>query len=150
MQLDQVLGLAAFAIDGFIEILRVAGQRRDHVADVETLRCRLDARDHLARLVPALGLIGEAGEGAHRLAAGFGPAHAQIVSNLAAQTIEDGVTGQAENEVGRVVLAPGDGFRPAVVAVAAPGDAGLGEMAAAAWRSNNCQQQPELHLKSAV
>ena len=57
MRLDQVLGLAAFAIDRLIKMLRLAGQRGDDVADIESQRCCLKPGHHLARLVPALGPI---------------------------------------------------------------------------------------------
>jgi hypothetical protein len=60
---------------------------------------------NLTRLVPALGLMGKADEGAHCLGARFGPAHAQIVGDLPAQTVEHGVSGQAEDEAGHASLA---------------------------------------------
>jgi hypothetical protein len=53
-----------------------------------------------------LGLLLEANEGARLCGSLLSAAHAQIVSSLPAQTIEHGVSGQAEDEAVRVVLAP--------------------------------------------
>ncbi len=57
---------------------------------------------------------------------------AQIDSSLRHQRVERGIAGEAENVVGMVVFCPFHRLDPAVVAVAAPHDAGLRPMAAQA------------------
>ena len=57
---------------------------------------------------------------------------AQIDSGLRPQRVERGIAGEAENVVGMVVFCPFHRLDPAVVAVAAPHDAGLRPMTAQA------------------
>ena len=73
VQLDQVLGLAAGAVDLLVEVVRIAVERGDAIADVGRLRevarpCLLerdlDARDEATFLLPALGSVLEVDAGA--------------------------------------------------------------------------------------
>src|SRR5450631_2490819 len=62
--LNEVLGLAASAIDVLVEMPRCTLERGDDVADVETFGCRLDASGNAALLIPAFGTIAQGDEGA--------------------------------------------------------------------------------------
>jgi hypothetical protein len=58
VQLDQVLGLAAGAIDRLVDMLGRSGlETGDDEADIEPLRCGLDPGAGATLLVPGLGLI---------------------------------------------------------------------------------------------
>jgi hypothetical protein len=53
VQLDQVFGLAALAVDGLVEMRGRVGQRGDDAADVEAERSRRQAGDDAALPAPA-------------------------------------------------------------------------------------------------
>ena len=56
--LDQVLGLAAGAVDAFVEMAGLAGERGDDVARVETARGGLQPVDDPALAAPRAGGVG--------------------------------------------------------------------------------------------
>ena len=124
VQLDQVLRLAAGAVDPFVEMARPAGERGDDVARVEAAGRRLQPGDHAARAVPRAGGVGEVGEAADLVATGFGVARPDLLAGLAGKGVQHRIAGQAEDIVDAVVLAPRHRLGPAVVAVAPEGEPG--------------------------
>jgi hypothetical protein len=65
VQFDQVLGLAAGAVEGLVDVLGRAGvDAGDDKADVEPLCGGFDAGTDTALLVPGLGLVAGLGEAA--------------------------------------------------------------------------------------
>ena len=116
--LDEVLGLAARAVDPLLEAAGLAGERGDDVARIEAAGRRLQPGDDTAFPAPRAGGVIEAGEAAHPVGAGLGAAHLEIVADLVCKAVQRGVAGQAEDVVDAVRLAPGHGLSPAVVAVA--------------------------------
>src|ERR1019366_8181137 len=78
--LDEVLRLAARAIDGLIEIFGRSRQRGDDVADVEAERRRLDAGDHAALSSPAFGAVAQPLPGASLLCTGYCASHTHTSS----------------------------------------------------------------------
>src|SRR5262250_1877619 len=81
---------------------------------------------------PTPGLVQEARIGAQLRLAAHRMMEAQIDSGLRHQGVERGIAGEAENVVCIVVFCPFHRLDPAVVAVAAPHDAGLRPMTAQA------------------
>ena len=63
VQLDEVLGLAAGAVDTFIEMSGLATERGDDVAGGEAPRGRLQPGDDPALAAPGAGGVGERGNG---------------------------------------------------------------------------------------
>jgi peroxiredoxin len=74
VQLDQVLGLAAGAVDSFVEMAGLAAERGDDVAGVEAARGRLQPGDDTAFALPGSGGVGEGGEAPHPVRGGLGAA----------------------------------------------------------------------------
>jgi len=122
--LDEGLGLAAGAVDPFVEMAGLAGERSDYVARVEAARRRLEPGDDAAFAVPRAGGVIEAGEAAHLLRAGLGAAHLEIVGDIVGEAVQNGIARQAEDVVDAVFLAPRHGLGSAVVAVSAEGQPG--------------------------
>ena len=71
VQLDEVLGLAAGAVDIFIEMAGVSAERGDDVAGVEAARGCLQPGDDPAFAVPRTGGVVEGGEAPHLFGAGL-------------------------------------------------------------------------------
>ena len=124
MQLDEVLGLAAGAVDPFVEMARPARERGDDVAGVEAAGRRLQPGDDAAFPAPRAGGVIEAGEAAHPVGAGLGAAHLEIVGDIVCETVQGAIARQAEDVVDAVLLAPCHGLGPAVVAVPPEGEPG--------------------------
>ena len=82
MQLDEVLGLAAGAVDIFVEMAGVSAERGDDVAGVEAPRGRLQPGDDPALAASGAGGVGERGEAPHPVRAGLGAAHPEVVGDL--------------------------------------------------------------------
>ena len=116
--LDEVLGLAARAVDPLVEAAGLAGERGDDVARIEAAGRRLQPSHDAALPPPRAGGAIEAGEATHPVRAGLGAAQLEIVADLVCKAVQRGVAGQAEDVVDAVRLAPGHGLGPAVVAVA--------------------------------
>jgi hypothetical protein len=74
---------------------------------------------------PAAGLVHEAGKGAQLRLAAHGMMEAQIDRHLGHDGVECGIAGETKNVVRIVVFRPFHGLDAAVMAVAAPDDAGL-------------------------
>ncbi len=72
VQLDEVLGLAAGAVNIFIEMAGVSAERGDDVSGVEAARACLQPGDDPALAVPGPGGVGERGEAPHPARAGLG------------------------------------------------------------------------------
>ncbi len=133
VQLDQVLHLAAFAIDILVKVLCRPRERSDDVADVDLLahaglpgdrlQRALEPSHHFARPPPAVGLVQEARKGAQLRLAAQGMMKAQIDRGLGHQGIERAIAGEAKNVVRIVVFRPFHRLDPAVMTVAAPDDA---------------------------
>ena len=71
VQLDEVLGLAAGAVDIFIEMAGVSAERGDDVAGVEAARGGLQPGDDPAFAVPRTGGVVEGGEAPRLFGAGL-------------------------------------------------------------------------------
>ena len=128
VQLDQILGLAAFAIESVIEPLCAAGgDAGDDEADVEAHDTGLNASGDAALAVPGLGAVAGLGVAAQHVCLGLGVAHPDIVSGELDQPGQDGVAGEAENVIDIVLLAPSHRFRPTIMAVTTDGDAVRGQ-----------------------
>ena len=82
VQLDQVLGLAASAIDSFVEMAGVSAERGDDVAGVEAARGRLQPGGDPAFAAPGPGGVGEGGEAPHPVRAGLGAARPEVVGDI--------------------------------------------------------------------
>ena len=117
VQLDEVLGLAAGAVDIFIEMAGVSAERGDDVAGVEAPRACLQPGDDPAFAVPRTGGVVEGGEAPHLFGAGLGAAHLEVVGDAVCEAVQHGIARQAEDVVDAVLLAPRHGLGPAVVAV---------------------------------
>ena len=124
VQLDEVLGLAAGAVDIFIEMAGVAAERGDDVAGVEAARGGLQPGDDPAFAVPRTGGVVEGGEAPHLFGAGLGAAHLEVVGDAVCEAVQHGIARQAEDVVDAVLLAPRHGLGPAVVAVSPEGEPG--------------------------
>ena len=81
VQLDEVFGLAAGAVHGFVEMAGLAAERGDDVARVEAARGRLQPGDDPALAVPRTGGVVEGGEAPHPVRAGLGAAHPEVVGD---------------------------------------------------------------------
>ena len=124
VQLDQVFGLASGAIDVFVEMAGLAGERGDDIAGIEAARGGLQAGDDPAFAAPGAGGVGEGGEGPHPVCAGLGPAHLEVVGHLVCEGGKRPIAREAEDVVDAVLLAPGHDLRTAVMAVAPEDDSG--------------------------
>ena len=124
VQLDEVLGLAAGAVDIFIEMAGVSAERGDDVAGVEAARGGLQPGDDPAFAVPRTGGVVEGGEAPHLFGAGLGAAHLEVVGDAVCEAVQHGIARQAEDVVDAVLLAPRHGLGPAVVAVSPEGEPG--------------------------
>ena len=87
VQLDEVLGLAAgavniFAVNIFIGMAGVSAERGDDVAGVEAPRACLQPGDDPALAAPGPGGAGERGEAPHPARAGLGAAPPEVVGDL--------------------------------------------------------------------
>ena len=82
VQLDEVLGLAAGAVDIFVEMAGVSAERGDDVAGIEAPRGRLQPGDDPAFAVPRTGGVVEGGEAPHLFGAGLGAGHPEVVGHL--------------------------------------------------------------------
>ena len=82
VQLDEVLGLAAGAVDIFIEMAGVSAERGDDVAGVEAPRGCFQPGDDPAFAVPRTGGVVEGGEAPHLFGGGLGAAHPEVVGHL--------------------------------------------------------------------
>jgi len=88
VQLDQVLGLAAGAVEDFVDMLRRAGfEAGDDEADVEPPRRRLDAAAGAARRLPRLRPVTGLGEAAQAGLFLQRPAGADVVGSLVDETV---------------------------------------------------------------
>jgi len=94
--LDEVLGLAAGAVDPFIKMAGPACERGDDVARVEAALCRLQPGNDPALPAPRAGGVGKVGEAAHPLRAGLGAADLEIVGGLVGQC--EGCTSLCEDD----------------------------------------------------
>src|SRR6202790_1099005 len=124
--LDEVLGLAAAAVDGLVEMLCRALERGDDVADVETLQRGFDARSDAALLIPALGAVTQHGEGAQLCRGTCGTLDAQHIGGFLGHGFEYRVAAKAKNVVDALLFAPFHRFDPAIMAVAADEDFDFG------------------------
>ena len=124
VQLDEVLGLAAGAVDIFIEMADISAERGDDVAGVEAARGGLQPGDDPAFAVPRTGGVVEGGEAPHLFGAGLGAAHLEVVGDAVCEAVQHGIARQAEDVVDAVLLAPRHGLGPAVVAVSPEGEPG--------------------------
>ncbi len=131
VELDQGLGLAARAVDAFVEMHVVALRQAGHdEARVDFPFGRKEARDDAAHAPPGAGGVGETAMAPQRVA--------PLAQSFVRQTrrergdafVEYGVAGQAEDMIDAVGLAPLHHRRPPVMAVAAQRDAGVPPMAA--------------------
>ena len=77
-----------------------------------------------ASAVPRLGGMGKACEGPHLFGPGLGSAHLEIVGPGRRQGVEPSVARQTEDVIDTAFLAPGHGFRPAIVGVSPEDDPG--------------------------
>ena len=98
----------------------------------DRLQRALQPRHDFARPPPAAGLVQEAHIGAQLRLAAHRMIKAQIDRGLRHQGVECGIAGKAKNVVRTVLLRPVHRLDPAVMAVAAPHQAGLRPMAAQA------------------
>ena len=121
VQLDEVFGLAAGAVDIFIEMAGVSAERGDDVAGVEAARGGLQPGDDPAFAVPRTGGVVEGGEAPHLFGADLGAAHLEVVGDAVCEAVQHGIARQAEDVVDAVLLAPRHGLRAAVVAVSPEG-----------------------------
>ena len=127
MHLDQVLRLAAGAVDDVVDVLGGAfGEIGDHEADVEAQRGRLDAGASPALGVPGPGFVAGLGIAAQRGLMVEGTAGADVVCSFLDETLQHPIAGQSEDVIDTVALAPCHDLGPAIVAVAADQDAGGG------------------------
>ena len=106
VQLNQVLGLSAGAVELGVEPFRRAGgDVRDHVADVDAEPRGLDAGSDAALLSPGLGRVRGLGKAAHRILVVDGPRHPDRVGGVLDLGGERLGAGQAEDVSDAVVLA---------------------------------------------
>ena len=113
MQLDEVLGLAASAVDSFVEMAGVSAERGDDVAGVEAPRTCLQPGDDPALAAPGPGGVGEGGEAPYFVGAGLGAAHLEVVAGVVCKAVQRCIARQAEDVVDAVRLASRHGFRVA-------------------------------------
>ena len=126
MQLDQVLGLAARAIQAVVDPLgRADIEARDDEADVEAQHRRLNTGDGAPFAIPGLCLVARLGVAAQNRQVLDGASRADIVGDLVDFSGEWLGAGQAEDVVDAVVLAPRHGLRPGIVPIATERNARL-------------------------
>src|SRR6202166_1418306 len=119
MQLDQILGLAARAIQTVVDPLgRADIEAGDDEADVEAEHRRLNTGDGAPFAIPGLCLVARLGIAAQNRQVLDGAARADVVSDLVDFSGERLGTGQTEDVVDAVVLAPRHRLRPSIVPVA--------------------------------
>ena len=111
--LDQVLDLAAGAVEPFEEMAGLSAERGDDVSRVEAARTCLH-----------LGGVGELDEAAHPIRAGLGAAHPEIVGDLVGEAVQRGVARQPEDVVDAVLLAPVPPLAAGVMGVSPAGEPG--------------------------
>src|SRR5262249_16981460 len=128
--LDEVLGLAAGAIDGLVEMPGAGLERGDDIADIETLGRGLDAGHEAALLVPTLGTVAKGCEGAPLVLARERALDGHRISRLLRQGTENLVATEAKNVVNALAFAPLHHFVAAIVTVAAHQDSDCGPMVA--------------------
>ena len=105
MQLDQIFGLAARAIQAVVDPLgRADIETGDDEADVETEHCRLNTSDGASFVIPGLCLVARLGIAAQNRQVLDGASRADIVGNLVDFFGERLGTGQTEDVVDAVVL----------------------------------------------
>src|SRR5258707_10081008 len=118
MQLDQILGLAARAIQAVVDPLgRADIEAGDDEADVETEHRRLNTGDGAPFAIPGLCLVARLGIAAQNRQVLDGASRADVVSDLVDFSGERLGTGQTEDVVDAVVLAPRHRLRPRIVPV---------------------------------
>src|SRR5450756_1866284 len=119
MQLDQILGLAARAIQAVVDPLgRADIEAGDDEADVEAEHRRLNTGDGAPFAIPGLCLVARLGIAAQNRQVLDGASRADVVSDLVDFSGERLGPGQTEDVVDAVVLAPRHGLRPSIVPVA--------------------------------
>src|SRR4029077_17887312 len=90
----------------------------DDEADVETEHCRLNTSDGASFVIPGLCLVARLGIAAQNSQVLDGASRADVVGNLVDFFGERLGTGQTEEVVNAVVLAPRHRLRPSIVPVA--------------------------------
>ena len=90
VQFDRVLGLAAGAVNIFIEMAGVSAERGD-VAGVEAPRACLRPGDDPALAAPGARGVGEGGEAPHPVRAGLGAAHPEVVGDLVCKAVQGAI-----------------------------------------------------------
>src|SRR3954463_7030424 len=118
VRLDQVLGLAASAIDLLVKHLGQARQIGDDETTVGTLRSGLDAGDNAALNRPALGSVAEITIAADLLPFAIEAAQSGVFGQRTDLAPQHGVAREAEDVADPLALAPRHRLRPAVMAVA--------------------------------
>src|SRR4029077_3239051 len=119
MQLDQVFGLAARAIQAVVDPIRRADiEAGDDEADVEAELRRLNTGDGASFVIPGLCLVARLGIAAQNSQVLDGASRADVVGDLVDFSGERLGTGQTEDVVDAVVLAPTHRLRPSIVPVA--------------------------------
>src|SRR5471030_2638883 len=119
VQLDQILSLAARAIQAVVDPLgRADIEAGDDEADVEAERGRLNPGDSAPFAIPGLCLVARLGIAAQNSQVFDGASRADVVSDLVDFSGEWLGTGQTEDVVDAVVLAPRHRLRPSIVPVA--------------------------------
>src|SRR5260370_1213531 len=128
VQRDEVLGLAARAVDRLIEMLSRAFERRDDIARIEASGGGLETRHDAARRGPAFGGVAELGPSSALVLFALGAAHAEIVGEDADLLMHHVFPGSPDVSIDAVRLAPSHCLGTGIVAIATPADAGLGPM----------------------
>src|SRR5258708_37350051 len=119
MQLDQILGLAARAIQTVVDhFARAEMEAGDAEADVEAAHCRLNTGDGAPFAIPGLGLVARLGIAAQNRQVLGGASRADVVGDLVDFSGERLGARQAEDVVDAGVLEPRHRLRPSIVPVA--------------------------------
>src|SRR5664280_2453884 len=119
MQLDQILSLAARAIQAVVDPLgRADIEAGDDEADVEAEHRRLNTGDGAPFAIPGLCLVVRLGIAAQNSQVLDGASGADVVGDLVDFFGERLGAGQTEDVVDAVVLAPRHRLRPGIVPVA--------------------------------
>src|SRR6478736_2220421 len=119
MQLDQILGLAARAIQAVVDPLgRADIEACDDEADVEAEHRRLNTGDGAPFAIPGPCLVARLGIAAQNRQVLDGASGADVVGDLVDFSGERLGAGQAKDVVDAVVLAPRHRLRPSIVPVA--------------------------------
>jgi hypothetical protein len=120
MQLDQIFGLAARAIQAVVDPLGRAGiEAGDDEADVEAEHRRLNTGDGAPFAIPGLRPVARLVIAAQNSQVLDGASGADVVGDLVDFSGERLGAGQTEDVVDAVVLAPRHRLRPSIVPVAA-------------------------------